>query len=85
MKPARPEEILPLLRDWHIRSLRHVSTMLLFGWENRRDTDRELEELGLIQGEWTGSLEYRARPMWTITRLGEQVLRLVDASREAVP
>lgn len=61
-----------------LRHLQNTKRMLLFGWENFRVCHDQLEGMELIRGEWTGSLDYGPRPMWTTTGLGEQVLRFAE-------
>jgi hypothetical protein len=73
-----PADLALTLRINHVRTLFRIRTLCLFGWENFDLTEMELEVLGLIRGEWTGSIEHPARPMWAVTELGRKVLELLS-------
>jgi hypothetical protein len=75
-----PADIATALRPNHVRTLLHIRSMLLFGWENFNLTEIELESWGLIRGEWTGDIKYQARPMWSVTELGRKVLELLSVN-----
>ena len=72
-----PADIAVRLRPWHARTLSHMQSMCLFGWENFGPNEFELETLGLILGQWMGSLDSPAQPMWIVTELGRKVFELL--------
>lgn len=71
------------LGSHHYRILEHhESGGIVAGWEHWNDYDvLDLERLGLLRGQWIGSLDDAPHPYWSVTDAGREALAAYRAAR----
>jgi hypothetical protein len=79
MTEDRKSETTMNLFPWHLNRLRHIDAVsCVFGWEEEDETLLDLVDEELVKGRWCGSLERDARPMWTLTEKGREMVASIS-------